>query len=394
MIDLKTIYTGVLVFLCVWVSFWTIYIYLFSLLGIATRSVEGIAQNEVGQRFVVLVAAHNAAEHIEGCIAAIKTSLFGHRFAKIIVIADHCTDNTKALATRFGAQVYERVGGLRGKSFSLKWFFEEIYPALRDDMPVVITDVTARVDGSSLGLLISPLYEGNHVSVGRAAVSQGVNNWLHAGTDLALRHRAIQNLCRRRLGLNPLIEGRIMAFSPTYLRHYGWKLAAPDCNFKNTVHPTEDWRHGLKIAQNHIKVVYVHNAVVWTPLRSSIGANTAQVLRWDQGRLTNARELGWKALAVALLQRNPVVIVAALDVIQPPQIHILICSLLLVVIGLIGSSVFSMTTGVGSILILIGYYNIILRSNIFDDRNHKTTDLVRWAAWRVATVLRRLLGTH
>lgn len=392
MVEANVFYTAMLVVLCCWVLFWTIYICLFSIVGRLPYSIVDITQGIKGKRIIVLVTAHDAAEQIEGCIAAIKAASHEQREVRIIVVADHCMDDTKALAIGVGAEVYERNTGLRGKSFSLKWFFEEIYPVLPEGYPVVITDATARIDASALGFLISALYDGFDVSVGRAAVRQGDYNWLHAGTDLALRHRANQNLCRRRFGFNPLIEGRLMAFSPSFLRHYGWSLAAPDCLSNPSVHPTEDWRHGLKISQNHIKIKYVHSAIVWTPLRSSISANTAQIRRWDQGRLANAKSLGWPTLMAALLSRDLRLIVAALDSVQPPQIHIVMCSLLLVLIGMVFSSAVAWKIGITSVLVFAIYYVIILRIKSLGNFNYKIIDLMRWASWRCATVMKRLFS--
>lgn len=57
----------------------------------------------------IVIPAHNESAHIEACVsAALRSANHAHRLgeaARVIVVADHCTDNTAQLAAQSGAQV-------------------------------------------------------------------------------------------------------------------------------------------------------------------------------------------------------------------------------------------------------------------------------------------------
>jgi hypothetical protein len=131
-----------------------------------------------------------------------------------------------------------------------------------------------------------------------------------------LVHRNLQGWCRERLGFSAWLEGRGMAYSRDYIQRFGWHLALP--TGPQSSHPTEDWRHGVRIVEQGYRVAFAATATVVTPLRNSLVAATQQGARWERGRLINAVTHALRLLYRGLRQRELIKICAALDAIQPP----------------------------------------------------------------------------
>lgn len=374
--------------LLIYVIFWTAFIIVSPVVVFCARH-RCLSKNipDVPTLWVI-IPAHDAVHDIGECVMACSDSS-GVCIAGIIVIADHCTDHTSKAALDAGARVVERASGIRGKTHALGWFFENHWKTLCSPYPVVITDATARVERDSLRNLVDPIILGFDVSVGTARIMDSERHWLHIGSALSLRHRALQNKCRAILGVNPLIEGRLMSFSSRYLNSYKWRLAKPPPDFDLNEHPTEDWRHGLRLAENGIKVAYAENAIVCTPLRRNVSAGTAQARRWDAGRRLNAKKLGWPSLIDAIVKRRLTQFVAALDAVQPPQIQIACVGMLLALIGLVLKDEIILS---GSFLVLLafaGYYGIHLYHFTRGRDKPSPLQIVQWLIWRISTLIKK-----
>ena len=106
-----------------------------------------------------------------------------------------------------------------------------------------------------------------------------------------------------------------MAYSRRYIHRFGWSLALPKTQGS---HPTEDWRHAVRLVEEGFRVAFADNACISTPLRASLSEATQQGARWERGRLLNAGTYAIRLLINGFWQRNPVKIFAALDAMQPP----------------------------------------------------------------------------
>ena len=108
-----------------------------------------------------------------------------------------------------------------------------------------------------------------------------------------------------------------MAYSSEYINRFAWSLALPATESGGT-HPTEDWRHGVQVVEQGLRVAFAEGAHVFTPLRDTLAAATEQGIRWERGRLANARTNALRLLGSGLARLEGRKLVAALDAIQPP----------------------------------------------------------------------------
>lgn len=365
--------------------FWAIYIVASPVLLIFKRKRQSPVAVTYAPTCWVVIPAHDAGIDIAGCIDACKKST-GVVVEKIVVIADHCSDDTARVASEAGAAVFERNLGIRGKTFALDWFFEKCFKPLNSTYPCVITDATARVEPDALSKILQPINNGYDATIGRAKIIPGMHQWLHIGGSLSLTHRSMQNRCRSAFGLNPLVEGRLMAFSNTHLNLYQWRLARPPASLDFTSHPTEDWRHGLRLAQENIKVAYVEDAVVRTPLRMSASSGRTQARRWDSGRSKNARALGLPLLIEAVVSRRRTLLVASLDAVQPPQIKIIGLGVMLTVVGVILKLPLIALGGFLVVSAFVSYYSGLMHLYAECNTNLTFSGTIQWVIWRISTL--------
>jgi cellulose synthase/poly-beta-1,6-N-acetylglucosamine synthase-like glycosyltransferase len=265
----------------------------------------------------VIVPAHNMEMVIVRCVESLKACRYPVKKFEIVVVADHCTDETAVRARQAGVSVLEREVGPAGKTYALAWALEELDSRRLHPDQYVITDATAWVEQDFLRALAARWMHGEDIVVGRSVVATENQQWFARCLALTLVHRNLQNGCRERLGLSSLIEGRGMAYSRRYIERFGWSLALPTSASASS-HPTEDWRHGVRAVEHGYRVAFAGDARVVTPLRETLSAATQQGVRWERGRMSNAMTHGLRVLWLGIRERNLRKLLAALDAIQPP----------------------------------------------------------------------------
>ena len=264
----------------------------------------------------IIVPAHNMAHVITQCVDSLRRCHYPPDHVTIYVVADHCTDDTAVRAEAAGATVLTRTDGLQGKTYTLAWSIEMLTQRSIEPDLYVITDATAQVEPGFLAALAEGWQQGEDIITSGAAVSSANQKWYAQCLGLMLVHRNLQGWCRERLGLSAWLEGRGMAYSRDYIQRFGWHLALP--TGPQSSHPTEDWRHGVRIVEEGYRVAFMSKAAVVTPLRNSLVAATQQGARWERGRLINAGTHALRLLFQGFKQRRLIKICAALDAIQPP----------------------------------------------------------------------------
>jgi cellulose synthase/poly-beta-1,6-N-acetylglucosamine synthase-like glycosyltransferase len=265
----------------------------------------------------VIIPAHNMEKCISRCVRALQSSALPEAAVRIYVIADHCTDETVQRARQAGATVLERTVTPAGKTFALAWALEQLAHRSEGADRYVITDATAWVEPGFLAAMVGGRARNEAIVTGRAVAAIEDQPWFVHCLGLTLVHRNFQNECRERLGLSSLIEGRAMAFDRSYVQRFGWSLALPTSRAAGA-HPTEDWRHGVRVVEHGYRVAFAGGARVKTPLRETLAAATQQGARWERGRMENALTHGLRLLMLGLRGGNRLQVFAALDAIQPP----------------------------------------------------------------------------
>ncbi len=295
---------------------WTLYVIALPLMA-KLRRPAGRAAPFAPVDVAVVIPSHDMEANIGDCISAVRASDYPTDRLTTIVVADHCRDRTAARARESGARVLERGDGPAGKTYALAWTFDSLrQEGLSHDL-YVVTDGTARFDRGFLRALVTAFQAGEDIVVGHSVRSTGAQQWFAKCLGLTLVHRNLQNWARERLGLSSLIEGRGMGYGRRYIERHGWSLAVPT-QAEAGQHPTEDWRHGVRVVEHGYRVAYADDAKVYTPLRDNLGDATRQGIRWERGRQLNAITHGLHLLKQALRSRDRITFFAALDAVQLP----------------------------------------------------------------------------
>lgn len=255
--------------------------------------------------YAVLMPAHNEAGTITAPVAAVLQQLAPG--ARLLVIADNCSDTTAAEARAAGAEVVERHDPVRGKGHALAFGIAH----LAEDPPQVVLvidadcipapgalDVLAAAVGDSgrpaqaLNLMLAP--PGSSLRVRMAAFAWAM-------------HNQVRPFGMRRLGLPCQLMGTGMALP--------WSCVSGS-EFASG-HLAEDQQLGLKLAAEGRAPSLCPAALVesWFPVESS--ALEGQRKRWEHGHLSlvsSVPPLLWRSLR----RRNGAGLALALDLCIPP----------------------------------------------------------------------------
>jgi cellulose synthase/poly-beta-1,6-N-acetylglucosamine synthase-like glycosyltransferase len=296
------------------------YVLLLPIIAFATRSRVDSTTSltcRTVPTIAVIIPAHNMKDVVARCILSLHKSDYPTEKISIFVAADHCSDSTANVAIEAGAAVLVRDHGMPGKTYTIAWTLNELESRCVAADLYVIVDATARVHSKFLGALSEKWRSGRCIVIGHAIVDAENQQWFAKCLGLTLSHRSLQNWSRERLGLSCFIGGRGMAYSREYIARFGWSLALPT-NSASGDHPTEDWRHGVRVVEHGMRASFADDALVFTPLRGSLEAATKQGIRWERGRILNAASLAPALLLTGLQERSGVKCLAAIDAMQPP----------------------------------------------------------------------------
>ena len=255
---------------------------------------------------VVVVPAHDEEAIIGETLAALNRAAEG--CARILVVADNCTDKTAQLARELGVTVVERSDlERRGKGFALDAARSHLKP--NPPEVVVILDADCWTDADSLEQLIQtcaltqrPCQAVNLQSpVPKGSPAVQLSTFAFYVKNL-VRQRALQRLAKR---IHLLGTG--MAFPwPLFERA---ELATDNI--------VEDLDMGIKLAAAGHAPILVESAAVWSPPETE--KNTlAQRRRWEGGFLGTAWQAAPRLLGRSIMAGDIRDIWAALDLFIPP----------------------------------------------------------------------------
>ncbi|MDO8903165.1 glycosyltransferase family 2 protein [Hydrogenophaga sp.] len=256
---------------------------------------------------VVLMPAHDEAEIIESMVAQALTSLPAG--ARLLVVADNCTDDTAVRARSAGAEVLERSDVyLRGKGYALAHGVSHLRQAPPDVVIVVDADCVA-----APGSLATIATAAHHL---QRPVQAMYDMLAPDGAGLMQRMAAFAWDFRtrlraegyRRLGLPCQLMGSGMAFPWPLLQRVN--LA--------TGHIVEDLKLGLDCAQVRKPPQFMPWALVSSHFPTNDQGSQSQRQRWEHGHLSMVASQGPGLLWRAVTQRNMGLLALTLDMSVPP----------------------------------------------------------------------------
>jgi cellulose synthase/poly-beta-1,6-N-acetylglucosamine synthase-like glycosyltransferase len=330
--------------LMLWWSLWL----LFALLALLRpRSFPRAPVVQAGDSllFDILIPAHNEEILLPRLLETLRLQTPPappYRIGTIVVVADHCTDRTAALARHASLpnlQVLERSSGPRGKPAALRdgldWLKNAAQAFPGGPVPpqaraVMILDADCTASPNLVEQTAAAMQAGASVTqcgyildetrrpLAAAAVKEGGESLdgegsgqrLHSAAFIAF---ALKNLIRPRgmaaLGLPTQLFGTGMTLRSDVLE-----------NIRFADHLTEDLAMSYDLLLAGVAPCFVPGALVRSPLPQERAAMSTQKLRWETGQLHTWTKL--PVILIGLLIRRPRgwlrSAVAALDWSAPP----------------------------------------------------------------------------
>lgn len=189
----------------------------------------------------VLIPAHNEAACIGRTIASLRSQ--SHEPARIVVVADNCSDDTVAIARAAGVDVFETVNNTKKKAGGLNQALPHVLADLGDNDTVMVMDADTTLDQGFLAAAVGRLTDD------RALMAVGGLFYGEDGAGLIGQFqrneytRYAREISRRR-GRVFVLTGTASIFRPRALRtvaaERGRTIPGVPGDFYDTVVLTED----------------------------------------------------------------------------------------------------------------------------------------------------------
>jgi cellulose synthase/poly-beta-1,6-N-acetylglucosamine synthase-like glycosyltransferase len=254
------------------------------------------------QRFLFLIPAHNEEEIIEPCVRSLLAMDYPAGRARVVVIADNCTDRTAEVSRAAGAEALERHDlVLRGKPRAIAWALG--HQDLNALDAVVIIDADSVVEPTFARAIeaTGPLRD----SAGQAyfATLNENDNWLTLLAGVLARARyEVTYPQRERAGLNCPLTGNGMVLGAGLLTERGW----------NAFSLTENWELYASLTADGVPIRYIRGAKLLSQEVQNLSQGVSQRRRWVVGRretlrqwikpLVTSRRIGFAQKADALFE--------------------------------------------------------------------------------------------
>lgn len=265
--------------------------------------------------YLILIPAHDEELTLPAVLPSIMAlrNRQGTSSARVVVVADNCSDNTAALARMAGAEVLERFNKNQiGKGYALEWAIEELSRKYGPDQfnVLVILDADTVPEKNFLEEIDHILQSGAQVVQGRYGIlNQSEATWRsHLLATAFLIYNHVRPLGRATLGLSDGLRGNGMAFRRSVLERLPWEARGL----------VEDIEYANRLVKAGMKVTYAPRASIHGQGTSSGKQATVQRMRWEGGRFQQARADLPSLLRIALTKANFSALDRALDLLIPP----------------------------------------------------------------------------
>lgn len=241
----------------------------------------------------VLIPAHNEEDCIGATIASLKQQ--SHAPARIVVVADNCTDDTVKIAEAAGVTVFPTVGNTKKKAGALNQALAAILPDQGDNDVIMVMDADTVLDQGFLETAVQRL------SNDRALMAVGGLFYGEEGCGLIGQFQRNEYAryareIRRRRGKVYVLTGTASLFRPRALRtvaaERGRSLPGVAGDVYDTIALTEDNELTLAIRSLGGLMVSPAQCTVVTEVMPTWRTLWNQRLRWQRGALENLGAYG------------------------------------------------------------------------------------------------------
>lgn len=235
---------------------------------------------EDNHKFLFLIPAHNEEAVIGNCLRSIASMDYDPRLVQVVVLADHCKDNTAQIAKQFSwVTIFEntyKTGENRGKPHVIGKYFNLFKEQWQKVDYVVFLDADNLVSTNYLKELNSQFISnpGYTIIQGYLDTKNVSESLMSRGYAAAyyITNRSIQ-YAKHRMGWNTAVGGTGFALSTNYLIEQGW----------NPRSYTEDFEIQVELSIRGEESTWNHFAKVYDEKPNSLQVSHTQRTRWSQG---------------------------------------------------------------------------------------------------------------
>jgi cellulose synthase/poly-beta-1,6-N-acetylglucosamine synthase-like glycosyltransferase len=311
--------------------------YLYVLLcGSMRRSGEGGTVGQSLTRFVVAIPAHNEASCIGTTVATVLQADYPVTNLDVCVVADHCEDDTAAVAQQAGARVFERQEGTRtGKGSALSWLFQRVFADSTLHDAIVVFDADTHVDAQFFVEMHKRIVAGDPAIQGNHIIRNPQASWFAALTwAMFIIDNRVQNRGRANLGFSAKNMGDAICFQERILRQLGWGEGL-----------TEDYDLRHRLLLNGIRIAYDPKAISRGEAATSLAVARKQRARWLKGTYDASRRHVWGLLSQGLTRGDAALIDGAIQSILPSFSTLTVMSVAMLVLHLFFDAPVILTAG-------------------------------------------------
>lgn len=267
----------------------------------------------------VVVPAHNEAVVIGDLLDSLWRQEGPARIGRVLVVADHCSDDTAAVARRAGAEVLERDGGGAGKPPSLREGVALLAGRPDRGDAVVLLDADCTCNPGFASAVSASLAGGATVVQAAYTVADDESGSVRSSLRRAF---GLRNVVRAgggaRLGLPTLLVGSGIVLRWDVVPLLSW--ADPRLSGTGDSRPVgDDVLMTLELIAGGHPAMFCNDASVVAAAPTHGGDLGAQRLRWEAGQVMMWK-LAARSLPKLLARRDLKAAIALTDWMSPPLV--------------------------------------------------------------------------
>ena len=241
----------------------------------------------------VLIPAHNEEASLGHTINALKQQSFLP--ARILVVADNCTDGTVDVARAHGVDVFESVDNKHKKGGALNQALAQILPGMGDNDCVMVMDADSQI-GTDFLATARDRFTADRALMSVGGLFHGEEGHGVLGQFQRNEYARYQREIARRDGRVFVLTGTASVFRATALREVaaarGTTIPGKQGEVYDTAALTEDNELTIALKSLGALITSPNECTVVTELMPNWKMLWAQRLRWQRGALENLGAYG------------------------------------------------------------------------------------------------------
>jgi len=238
-------------------------------------------------KYAILIAARNEEKVIGNLLDSIKKQDYPSELLTVFVVADNCTDNTAAVARKYGAVCYERFDETnKTKGFALQFLFDHINEdyGIQSFEGYFIFDADNLLKSDYITRMNEAFDSGEKIITSFRNTKNIDDNWISASYGLHwLRTTCFAHRARSVFNLATNIQGTGFLFSNELVKD-GWKYTSL----------TEDRAFTADAVVQGYSITYNDAAEFYDEQPVSLKVAFRQRIRWCKGHILAFVESGGK----------------------------------------------------------------------------------------------------